>query len=897
MQGRLDDELANAGAGDGGGISTLLVHLGRALGSEPGIARVTTIARALAEPETGFRHASLSDLDVNGVSLERIPFGPAGYVPAAGLWEHRLELERAFEQVLVELGGVDVVHLRFADAGSFAAARVCRRLRIPVVFTAAPDPHGVIAAAERRGELDRRSFPDAELREHYLLRAELVGRLLAQAEAVAVLPRPRAREALRTLIGAPFARVEDSRVHTVAEGISFAEIERAAHVHAAGGGSPVLDRLLERLGALPRDRHGLPLLLSVGRLHRVKGFPLLLEAWAGDDDLHRAFNLVIVGGGLEQPTPEELHVLAGMDEACVRYPNAREGLVLLGHRANGEVAMLLRAARSGLAPLVAPDGIYACASQKEEFGVALLEAMATGLAVVAPGDGGPATYVHEGRTGHTADTSSLESLRAALHRAASSRSDVARATRAERLVRARYTIESMATALAEIYAETAGRDGEGGSVIVLVVVPDFVSHWYPLSAVARMLGERGHDVVVATGSTLAPRVRAEGHRHVEVRLGAGSNAGLSRAGADAGIDAFLAATRHGMVATLRHQAERRRHDLLWEPRTVAKEIGRAVRDVAPDVVLVDQLAFGATATLRGLGVPFVSFLPGHPCQLPARGEIFGYPSLRPSGLEPPPEELRRLRDLCETVSVEFTKAFNDAVRALDPAAEPVDDAFGTGGTLGTLVNYPRSLGGHAKRRADALFVGSCVRPPEPDSRFDALARRPGRPRAYVSLGSFLSARDDILARIAQALRLLGWDAVIATGASDAARLGPLPRGWLVAEELPQIAALTACDVVVCHGGNNTVTEALTAGLPVLAAPFSTDQFAGAADLERAGLGVAIDPGTATPEQVAVQLASLLGAPNRRAAVLGRELRAMPGQELAADAVESAAAQPAAAAVA
>lgn len=457
LQGRLDGELANAGAGDGGGISTLLVHLGRALGAEHGISRVTTIARALAEPDTGFRHARLSDLGSNGVSIERIPFGPAGYVPTNGLWEHRLELERAFEQVIVELAGVDVVHLRFADAGAFTAARVCRRLGIPTVFTAAPDPHGVIAAAERCGELDRSSFPEAELREHYLLRAELVGRLLIQAKAVAVLPRPRAREALRVLIGVPFARVQKRRVHTVAEGISLAEIEHAAREHARGVRSPAVDSLVEDVRALPQERHGLPLLLSVGRLHRVKGFPLLLEAWAGDAELYRAFNLVIVGGGLEQPTPEELYVLAALEEAGARFPHASEGLVLLGHRSNREVAMLLRAARSGLAPLVAPGGVYACASEKEEFGVALLEAMATGLALVAPDAGGPATYVHEGRTGHTADTSSLESVRCALHRAAASRTDDARAARAARLVRARYTIESMATSLARIYVETAGR--------------------------------------------------------------------------------------------------------------------------------------------------------------------------------------------------------------------------------------------------------------------------------------------------------------------------------------------------------------------------------------------------------------------------------------------------------
>jgi zeaxanthin glucosyltransferase len=105
-----------------------------------------------------------------------------------------------------------------------------------------------------------------------------------------------------------------------------------------------------------------------------------------------------------------------------------------------------------------------------------------------------------------------------------------------------------------------------------------------------------------------------------------------------------------------------------------------------------------------------------------------------------------------------------------------------------------------------------------------------------------------------------------------------------------------CDIVVCHGGNNTVTEALTAGLPVLAAPFSTDQFAGAEDLRRAGLGDAIDPNTTTSEEIAAGLATLLdGDSVGRAAVLGAELRRLPGATAGADAVEFAVAEAAVAA--
>ena len=214
----------------------------------------------------------------------------------------------------------------------------------------------------------------------------------------------------------------------------------------------VANVLLDRVAALPQQRHGLPLLVSVGRLHRVKGLSLLLEAWAGDDDLHRSLNLVLVGGGLEKPTPEEKAVLRQLEAVSTRVPRAREGLVLLGHRANHEVATILRIARVGLGSLVSPHGVYACTSQKEEFGVALLEAMATGLSVVAPNAGGPATYVEEGLTGSLADTSSVADVREALRRAEAARADESRAQRTSDVVRSHYTIEAMAATLAGVYA-------------------------------------------------------------------------------------------------------------------------------------------------------------------------------------------------------------------------------------------------------------------------------------------------------------------------------------------------------------------------------------------------------------------------------------------------------------
>lgn len=413
----------------------------------------------------------------------------------------------------------------------------------------------------------------------------------------------------------------------------------------------------------------------------------------------------------------------------------------------------------------------------------------------------------------------------------------------------------------------------------LLVSPDYLSHYLPMSAVGAALRDAGREVVFATGNGLRGRVLADGFEHVELRLGAGSNARAEAAGDDPGRTNFIAATREGMVATLEFQARRRVEDLLWEPELVAARLEEIMDVVGPELVLSDQLAFGATLAFRALGVEYTSFLPGHPCQLPQLGVPFGFPGRRPPGFDA--NDLTGLYALCDWAARALTRRFNRTLLELDAAATPVQDAFAEGGTAGTIVNYPARLAGR-RPSSGMTLVGSCVRDEPGDPELDALRRGGVQPRAYVALGSFLSARSDVLRRIADGLRAAGLEAVIASGVTAPVELGALPEDWIVRPHLPQVAALRVCDVVVCHGGNNTVMEALTAGLPVVALPFSTDQFAVAADIHAGGLGAALDPNRATADDLAAAVRAALGpGPRARAAKLGRALRRDPGEMRAA----------------
>ena len=133
--------------------------------------------------------------------------------------------------------------------------------------------------------------------------------------------------------------------------------------------------------------------------------------------------------------------------------------MLAGHRPHAVAAQWLAVAHTGRSPVIGPDGVYVCGSLKEEFGLAVVEALAAGLVVVAPGTGGPATYVEEGVTGFLVDTRVPadvgRGLGAALDLAATDREE--RVARAYGLVRDRYTVQAMARALAAVYAGVGSR--------------------------------------------------------------------------------------------------------------------------------------------------------------------------------------------------------------------------------------------------------------------------------------------------------------------------------------------------------------------------------------------------------------------------------------------------------
>ncbi|QJU53398.1 glycosyltransferase [Herbiconiux sp. KACC 21604] len=463
----IDAGLTAAGSGDNGGVATLLVRLGDALvrdggragagaaGASADVKRVVTLSRG------SVGDAIDSVVDVAGRSTGhlygRIP-SLTPPVSSAAAWPQRVAARRGIRRVLRAAGSVDVLHLRMAEVGSLAASDVARELDIPVVFTVAPDPHAVIQSMDSAGTLTRQSFGAADEREHFWFRARLVQRLASNAHHTVLFPRPQLRRDMRALVGIDIDS-HPERHTVVPEGIDLDVVDAAladatAHREGAAPGAE-LAALRTLVEALPEHRRGLPLVVSVGRFHQVKGMAAIVSAWQSSSAAERA-NLLLVGGDLRHPSAAEQQQLDAIEAVVPAGLRAERGLILSGHQPNDTAARWMAAARTGLPGLTAPDGVYVCGSLKEEFGIALLEAMATGLFVVAPDGGGPATYVERGRTGlltQTWDGAALTAaIESAIDTAGAPGEAPARAARSRAVVEASFTIQAMARSLESVYA-------------------------------------------------------------------------------------------------------------------------------------------------------------------------------------------------------------------------------------------------------------------------------------------------------------------------------------------------------------------------------------------------------------------------------------------------------------
>lgn len=421
---------------------------------------------------------------------------------------------------------------------------------------------------------------------------------------------------------------------------------------------------------------------------------------------------------------------------------------------------------------------------------------------------------------------------------------------------------------------------------VVILSPPFYSHLNPLLSLARAWKRAGADVLVACSTPFEPRIRAAGLRFAPLVINRNANTGVAQQTDQAPSEAerlaaFFRATREGPIATLMLQSRHRQLDMLTDPEGLREDIAQLAGQERPDLFVVDQLSYAASLALYCLRLPFITFCPGHPTYIPRGDQLFGVPYAWPREFRVPARDLQSLRAVARQTEQQFTAIFNAVIRAYDPHLPPIPSAFRFASSRAIVFNYPDF--GRLHQEDDGVqkvFMGYAFEPqPLPPEWEARLAQAgPGAPKILITLGTFLSARDDVLARCVRGVkRAYPRSIVVVSAGASADKLASCwqGQGVLVETFVPQRGLLPHVDLVIHHGGCNSFTEALFYGKPMLILPFSSDQFSIGYDAQVEGLAECLDPNQFERDELVAEMARMLSAERR--APLARWRRHVAGR--------------------
>jgi len=290
-------------------------------------------------------------------------------------------------------------------------------------------------------------------------------------------------------------------------------------------------------------------------------------------------------------------------------------------------------------------------------------------------------------------------------------------------------------------------------------------------------------------------------------------------------------------------------ELINGARYCQRELAGIVARARPDVIVEDNVVgFPALVTA---GVPFVRIVSCNPLEIKDPGiapAFSGYPAADPAGWQ-------TFRAEYERVHRPMWAEFNAWV--IEQGAPPLPDLeFIHEGTVNLYI-YPESADYQRARPLGPSWhrLDSSVR--ETDGKFtlpDALAAGSGA-LIYFSLGSLGSADVQLMRRVINCLATTPYRYIVSKGPlHDEIELAPNMAG---AEFLPQTSILPSCDLAITHGGNNTVTECLHFGKPMIVLPLFWDQYDNAQRIDELGLGIRLDTYRFTDAELHAALDRLL----------------------------------------
>ena len=405
------------------------------------------------------------------------------------------------------------------------------------------------------------------------------------------------------------------------------------------------------------------------------------------------------------------------------------------------------------------------------------------------------------------------------------------------------------------------------------------------SAMASVLRERGHRIVFVCDESFAGVLEARGFEERIFRMAPA---------ADEAAGGPAAPAEDPWAEFIRVTAPEFRKPTIAQIETVTKPIWQALvegeqyshdrvmaiwDEVRPDVVVTDNVTGYPAVELAG--VPWVRVVSCNPLEMRD-------PELPPvlSGLPVGDRrEWQAFRAEYHRVHVDLLAEHNEFRASVGVEPCPLDE-FNTTSPWLDLYEFPGAADYRRSRRLGATWhrLESSVRSTE--APFDVASVLPGEGKVvYLSLGSLGCMDLALMQRLIDTLATTDHRVIVSMGPlKDQMRLGPRMYGD---EFLPQPSILPQCDLLITHGGNNTVCEGFTWGLPMIALPLFWDQYDNAQRVAETGFGVRLPTYDWGEEELGGAVERLLADDGLRTRMvaIAAEVRARPGHVRGADLIE------------
>ncbi|HEV2486808.1 MAG TPA: glycosyltransferase [Terracidiphilus sp.] len=398
-------------------------------------------------------------------------------------------------------------------------------------------------------------------------------------------------------------------------------------------------------------------------------------------------------------------------------------------------------------------------------------------------------------------------------------------------------------------------------------------HLIPLLSLAQELKQRGHRVTFFEKPKIKERVLQAGVEFIPINAGANSK---PKNPPKTDFDLL------SELSTLRFNLNRIIHDV----QAFLEETPPALTDAGVNALIVNEVALSGPTVAQMLGIPYFIISTSVPHNFGWNGFPW-FSGYRYSPTSLPWVQRVFLELSCLRMRGPIRHALDRSRRQV--GLGPVRELPCKFPCLSHITQLPQCLDlPRSSLPRNFFYAGpfeSSAARPSVDFPWDRLD---GRPLIYATLGTTRNVQPLIFQMIAEACQGLHTQLVISLGNRfDPASFADLPGQPLVTRYAPQLELLRIAQIVITHGGSNTVFETLMAGKPMIAIPLAYDQPAIAARLKRLQIAEVLPVMKLSSKRIREAITKLL---NERiyhdsALEMQSRIRSLSGTKRAVDVIE------------